>query len=98
MGSLDRFRATCASLGVKGVLIVLPRGIARSQPMANSIHRGTFPQARLEAGDLARRLQGEGFPVLRVKIEAAPGNADIPETDDRAGSLPRADYFEYHES
>src|SRR4051812_16894875 len=94
--ALDRFRATCAELGVKCVLIELPRGATRSQPMTNQVHRGTLPQARREAMDLAALLGRRGFPVLRVKLEAAPENRDVPEADDQATRLPRDNYFEYH--
>jgi hypothetical protein len=46
--------------------------------------------------DLARSLEAWGFPAIRVKIEAAPDNRDIPETDEQAQRLPSSHYFEYH--
>jgi hypothetical protein len=94
--TLERFRETCAEVGVKCLLIELSRGVTRSQPMANSFHHGTFQQARSEAMDLAKFLAGRGFPVLRVKIEAAPDNCDIPETDEHTKSLAPENYFEFH--
>lgn len=94
--ALERFRAHCAGQGIKCVLIELARGVTRSQPMANLAHQGTFPQALREAVDLARSLAQQGFRVVRVKIEAAPGNADVPETDEQAKRLPPGNYFECH--
>jgi hypothetical protein len=94
--TLERFRETCGEIGVKCLLIELSRGVTRSQPMANSFHHGTFQQARSEVMDLAKFLARRGFPVLRVKIEAAPDNCDIPETDEHTKSLPPDNYFEFH--
>ena len=90
VGSLDRFRATCASLGVKGVLIVLPRGIARSQPMANSIHRGTFPQARLEAGDLAGDCKARASPSSASRSRRHPATPTSPRPTTGRGPSRRA--------
>ncbi len=44
----------------------------------------------------SQRLQDDGFRVVRLKIEAAPWNADVPETDDEAADLPGHCYFEHH--
>lgn len=94
--ALGRFREACAELGVKCILIELPRGVTRSQPMTSRVHRGTLDQARREAMELAGALSARGFPALRVKIEAAPDNRDIPETDEQASRLAPGHYFEYH--
>jgi len=40
LAARERFGALCAELGVKCVLIELPEGVTRSQPMTASYHRG----------------------------------------------------------
>lgn len=94
--TLERFRVVCVELGVKPVLIVLPRGVVRSQPMANLIRRGTLSEAHQGATELASALEERGFSIVRVKIEAAPDNLDIPDTDEQAKSHSPGNYFEYH--
>jgi hypothetical protein len=94
--ALGRFRAACARLEVKCVLIELSRGATRAQPMTNLVHHGTLAGALEEARELAGELQRVGFPVLRLKIEASPDNQDVPRDDDEARRLPPENYFESH--
>ncbi len=94
--SLQRFQETCQALGVKCILIKLPRGITQTQPMANLVHVGHLPQARREVFAFAETLRREGFRVVRIKIEAAPHNEDIPLTDEQAQGHSPSRYFEYH--
>ena len=93
---LDRFAQVCDELGVHAVLIELPRGAVRSQPMTRSNFRGTLPECHQSAITLANQLRKQGFAVSRIKIEAAPWNEDLPETDLHAQGLPEENYFEYH--
>ena len=93
---VSRFREACAALGVKPIVIELDRGAERLQPMTCSFHRGTLGDARRQTGELAAALTARGFPAARVKIEAAPDNADVPKTDEQAADLPPENYFEYH--
>lgn len=90
------FERTCADLGVKCVRIELARGQTRSQPMTGSQDTGTAQTALANAVNLAERLRAAGFTVTRVKIEAAPTNADIPENDADAHALPATNYYEHH--
>jgi inosine/xanthosine triphosphate pyrophosphatase family protein len=90
-----RFRAACDRLRVKCVLIELPAGAERSQPMTASIHRGELPEVLHEVHAIARSLIADGYDVVRTKIEALPNNADVPVTDEAAARAP-ANYFEYH--
>jgi hypothetical protein len=92
----EHFAALCAQHRIKPVLIQLPTGAVQSQPMTCSIHRGTVQQALSEAHQLARLLEAAKFPVLRVKLEAAPFNADVPQTDAQAQALSSTFYFEHH--
>ena len=92
----ERFRAACAELGVKCVLIELPHGETRSQPMTSTYHRGELGDAAREVAALAAALRGRGFAVSRVKLEAVITNTGVPETDEEARRFPAANYFEFH--
>src|SRR5262249_34021304 len=59
----ERFRGVCAALGVKSVLIELPEGTTRSQPMTSSYHHGELAEVVREVAHIARTLREEGFPV-----------------------------------
>jgi hypothetical protein len=92
----ERFRAACAALGVKCVLIELPHGITRSQPMTSTYHHGDLDAVVQEVAALARALAESGFPVTRVKLEAVVTNAGVPLTDEEAQAFPPGNYFEFH--
>lgn len=94
-GEAVRFREACDALDVKCVLIELPEGAQAAQPMTASVHRGVLREVQDEVHALARSLVGQGFEVVRTKIEALPRNADWPERDEDAAARP-AGYFEYH--
>jgi hypothetical protein len=53
---------------------------------------GSLDDQRALTALWTRRLHEAGFPVSRVKIEAAPDNADVPQCAD----LPLGAYFESH--
>ncbi|MGW0432580.1 nucleotidyl transferase AbiEii/AbiGii toxin family protein [Micromonospora sp. NPDC003197] len=82
--------------GVKYLRIVLDRGATPDQPMLTSRGRGTLAEQRDAAQELADRLRQDGYVVTRVKIEAAPWNEDVPQTDQEAEALPAGCYFEHH--
>jgi hypothetical protein len=90
------FQQTCARLGVKSVLIELPQGQTRSQPMTSSYHRGELGQAVAEVASLAASLRDQGFPITRVKFEAVITNDGVPQTDEETQGLPPSNYFEFH--
>lgn len=93
---LDTFRALSGRLGVKCVVIELPRGQVPTQPMTASYHRGTVQEAAQEVAQLAWALHGAGFDVTRVKLEAVTTNSGIPQSDDEARAMPTGNYFEFH--
>jgi hypothetical protein len=94
----DRFRGLCGELGVKCVLIELPQGMTRSQPMTASYHRGDLAAAVLsEVVALCRNVRAAGFPVARLKLEAVATNEGIPQEDDEAHDLAADNYFEFHQ-
>ncbi len=80
---------------MKYTRIALDRGETSDQPMLTYLGRGTLTQQRGIVEDVVRRLRGDGFDVIRAKIEAAPSNADVPQTTDEAADLPDC-YFEHH--
>ena len=92
----ERFRAACATLGAKCVLIELPEGATRSQPMTATYHRGELAAVAEEVAALSRAVRGAGFDVTRVKLEAVATNDGLPETDEEAAAFPQENYFEFH--
>lgn len=83
-------------MGLKLTLIVLDRGAMPDQPMLTETGRGTLTERRAAALLRSAELRAAGFPVIRVKIEASPWNADTPQTADEAASLSPACNFEHH--
>jgi hypothetical protein len=82
--------------GVKCLHIVLDRGVSASQPMLTRWGRGDLAGQLQIAGALGRSLEAEGFPVTRIKIEAAVGNPGVPQSDAEARDHPAERYFEHH--
>jgi hypothetical protein len=75
--------------------IVLARGRTPSQPMVGRRGRGGLSGERTAAAELGRLLHAAGFEVSRVKIEAAPTNRDVPDSDGAAAEHPGR-HFEHH--
>jgi hypothetical protein len=97
VSALDAFRAWCEAGRCKCVRIVLARGVQVEQPMATWWRDDTvLPDVLAEATERARVLGSAGFAVVRVKIEAAPSNDDVPATDADALLQPSCNYFEHH--
>jgi hypothetical protein len=90
-----RFREFCREAGVKCVLIELPEGVTRSQPMTASYHQGKLAGVLAEVAALGRRVREGGFVITRLKLEAVATNDGLPETDEEARKHP-ANYFEFH--
>jgi hypothetical protein len=92
----ERFRGVCGELGVKCVLIELPEGATRSQPMTASYHRGELEQVLREVSGITRGVREAGFPVKRLKLEAVATNRGVPDSDDDVRRFPPGNYFEFH--
>ncbi|MET8952251.1 hypothetical protein [Streptomyces sp. NPDC004533] len=92
----ERIRLWAQRYGFKYTRIVLDRGRTPDQPMLTRSGRGTLDAQLATAREWADRLRGDGFRVARVKVEGAPWNADVPETDSEARALPEGCYFEHH--
>lgn len=95
--ALCAFREWCGQRAFKCVRIVLARGEHPEQPMAAWRRRGTtLPAVIEEAQRDADEAQRAGFVVVRVKVEAAPHNAEVPRHDADAVGHDGRNYFEHH--
>ena len=92
-GNLAGLPAVAASLGWKYLRIELSRGETVSQPMLTRHVKGDLNAAKQAANDVVNVLNATGFSVTRTKIEAAPWNTDVPQTD--ADAVPER-HFEAH--
>jgi hypothetical protein len=79
----DQLRSWAAAHGVKYTRIVLDRGDHASQPMLSWLADGTPASAEADARRVAATV---GFPVTRLKVEAAAAEA----------ATRRGLYFEHH--
>ena len=89
----------CKKIGVKPVYILLPHGDFPKQLMTSSYIMGNRDTAITEARRLVKLLQGDGWTVKRVKIEALASNKGVPETDEEHRALKAKGegiYFEFH--
>ncbi|HEV2638823.1 MAG TPA: hypothetical protein VGX23_26990 [Actinocrinis sp.] len=93
---LEALAAWAADSGVKLTHIMLGRGRVRSQPMLTLLGTGTLADQRDAAAATLLGLTEAGLRPTRVKVEAAPGNAGVPHTDEHALRLGREFYFEHH--
>ncbi|GAB4585158.1 hypothetical protein [Nocardia sp. IFM 10818] len=91
---IDAFENYAAAHDLKFVHIVLDRGRVAQQPMITVRHSGSFETVRDAVEQLAARLSGDGFPVVRTKIEATPWAEGVPLSD--AEALGARYYFEHH--
>lgn len=89
----DALAHWASNRGLRFVHILLDAGRTRSQPMLTWPGRGTLADQQAAARALVHELAAAGFAVERVKIEAAPDNDDIPESDADADP---GRYFEHH--
>lgn len=92
---LDALRNWAEAHGLKCLHILLERGSTPSQPMLSRRGSGDLTSEFRIAEDVSRQLDVLGFPVTRIKIEAACTNRDVPATDADAKAHPEQ-YFEHH--
>jgi hypothetical protein len=86
----------CIDRNLKFLHILLDRGASKSQPMLTRRGRGNFADELKIANNLSQELNAENFPVVRIKIEAAPWNQGVPQSDVEALAHPIDRYFEHH--
>ena len=82
--------------GMKYAEILLDRGATPRQPMLTYHGSGTLPAQLALARRQAGELRAGGFDVVRVKVEAAPWNEDVPRSATEASALMPGCYFEHH--
>ena len=85
-----------APRGLKCLHIVLEQGEVCSQPMLTRRTTGKLTDEIAAAENLKKLLTADGFPVSRVKIEAAPSNDDVPQTTAEIKDRSNQRYFESH--
>ncbi len=76
--------------------IELDRGVWTSQPMISIRRRGTLDGQREMMRIWRGMLADCEAQVVREKIEAAPGNEGVPQTESDAVGEPQGRYFEHH--
>lgn len=84
----QELRSWAAGAGGKYTRIMLDRGVTADQPMLSWLTGGTAVEAEQFARRTANDLERSGFPVTRLKVEAAASSRTTPAT----GEL----YFEHH--
>ncbi|AUS78738.1 hypothetical protein C1701_10580 [Actinoalloteichus sp. AHMU CJ021] len=91
-----RLAAWARAHDLKFTHILLSQGRTASQPMLTYPGCGSLTEQRASARTWTDRLARDGYEVVRVKIEAAPWNADVPLTEEDAATLPTHCHFEHH--
>ena len=96
--SLADFRADCAALGVKPLVLDLQdrEGLSvMTDVMTSSKMRGTTEEALLTARRLSDDLSERGHAVVRMKVETVPWHPMTPRRGD-GRAMPTDCYFESH--
>jgi hypothetical protein len=70
-----RLEGVAAAHGLKYTRILLDRGATPDQPMLTLRARGSLAAVAAEGNAWAGRLAGDGFTVVRVRVEASPCDA-----------------------
>jgi hypothetical protein len=91
------FHSWCTLHHCKSVHIILASGEHAEQPMATWRRSGaTLPAVLSEARQIAAELQNDGFPPVRIKVEASTLNQNVPQSDEEAIGHATSNYFEHH--
>lgn len=85
-----------ANRGLKCLHIVLDQGVTPSQPMLTRHGRGNLTQQLEIAADLCQSLKADRFSTVRIKIEVASDNPNVPQSNLQALNHPSDRYFEHH--
>ena len=93
---IERLQGWCLDRQLKFLHILLAEGTQISQPMLTRRGWGDFADELKIAENLVTALNSENFPVVRIKIEAAPENRGVPQSDLAALAHPADRYFEHH--
>ncbi|MEV6965100.1 nucleotidyl transferase AbiEii/AbiGii toxin family protein [Hamadaea sp. NPDC051192] len=93
---LGRAAAVAQRHGAKFAHIMLDRGGQQSQPMITISSTGTLKAQHKLVTRWHRILSKAELYVFRTKVEGAPWNDGVPDTDDEARREPAGRYFEHH--
>jgi hypothetical protein len=97
---IERFKGTCAALGVKPIVLDLQNQQGESvmhDVMTSSTFMGDNPGAYNEMERIAVGLTEAGFKVVRKKIETVPWHPAAPEAHEgNTPPMPKDCYFESH--
>jgi hypothetical protein len=93
---VEAAREWCVRHNLKFLHIVLDQGRTASQPMISFRGNGRLTSQLATAVEITRQLIADGFAVTRTKVEAAPGNRDIPQFNAEAVGQHCGRYFEHH--
>ncbi|NUR49005.1 MAG: nucleotidyl transferase AbiEii/AbiGii toxin family protein [Hamadaea sp.] len=93
---VERAAAVAQRHGAKFAHIMLDRGAQPSQPMITISGTGTLAAQHKLVTRWQRIISKAGLYVFRTKIEGAPWNDGVPDTDDEARREPAGRYFEHH--
>lgn len=104
--NLEAFKATCADLGVKPLLIDMHNRLGETVMLdcqTSSVHMGDNRSALTETRRITAGLKEAGFHVVREKIETVPWHPAAPVEADRTygkhastPTMPPNCYFEAH--
>lgn len=99
---IERFKGTCAALGVKPIVLDLQNQQGESvmhDVMTSSTFMGDNPGAYSEMERIAVGLSEADFEVVRKKIETVPWHPaapDAPDVQEEKQEMPKDCYFETH--
>lgn len=99
---IERFRQTCAALGVKAIVLDLQDQEGETvmhDVMTSSTFMGDNPGAHNEMERIAGGLKRADFEVVRKKIETVPWHPAAPDQKDvleKDQPMPKDCYFECH--
>lgn len=96
---LDKFRAVCANLGVKPIVLDLQnqKGASVMQDvMTSSVFMGDNPGAYNKMKEISAGMTEAGFTVVREKIETVPWHPAAPSRKHTDPKMPANCYFETH--
>ncbi len=92
----DELEGFAREHGWKFSHIELDRGTWTSQPMVTVRRSGTLDEQREMIRHWRSMFVDRGVLIVREKIEAAPWNPGVPQTDVDAAGEPEERYFEHH--
>lgn len=93
--SLKTISDWAVAAGFKWTRIELEGGDTPDQPMVTFQGNGSLAEQQQRVSDVSQEILQRGGRIVRVKIEAAPSNDDVPGSDFDAASH-RDQYFEHH--